>query len=127
MEHKLNALHIPSPMGDHGDSTNVANIAVGLELREKPVKVPREVLQRRVLSIWKKQPDCTVAQVVAMMRPTFPIGTTRAESYLRSCREVAARRSSVQRQTGWRVDGHTAARIRIGDLCKRHPNSVLHR
>src|SRR3984893_791452 len=38
---KLNELHIPSPMGGSWSSMNVADIAVRLRLREKPIRVPR--------------------------------------------------------------------------------------
>ena len=119
---RLNALHIPSPMGGRWESTNVSNMAVRLKLREKPVKFSRTALQARVLEIWKQRPDCTVAQLIARMRPSQPIGTTRAEFYLRNCRHAAAQRSPVQQQMRWPVDRKTASRIRISALWQRHPH-----
>ncbi len=118
---KLNELQIPSPMGGRWSSMNVADIAVRLKLREKSIRVPRNVLQQRVAAIWKAHPDCTGQQVVEMLKPQHPMCIARAWAFLRTCREVAAKRSPVQRQTGWQVDRHTAARIRISTIWKRHP------
>ena len=107
---KLNALQIPSPMGGRWSSMNVADIAMRLRLREKPTRVPRYVLQERVDAIWKSHPDCTGQQVVELLRPEHSICIARAWAFLRDCREAAGKRSRAQRQTGWRVDRHTAAR-----------------
>ena len=100
---------------------NVADIAVRLKLREKPIRVPRKVLQERVRAIWKSHSDCTGQQVVEMLKPEHSICIARAWAFLRNCREAAAKRSPAQRQTGWQVDRHTAARIRISTIWKRHP------
>jgi len=118
---KLNEMQIPSPMGGRWSSMNVADIAVRLKLREKPIRVPRKVLQQRVAAIWNAHPDCTGQQVVEMLKPQHPMCIARAWTLLRNCREVAAKRSLAQRQTGWRVDRQTAARIRISTIWKRHP------
>src|SRR6185437_8876823 len=50
---RLNALRVPSPMGGRWSSMNVADVAVRLRLGEKPARVPREILQRRVDEIWQ--------------------------------------------------------------------------
>jgi DNA invertase Pin-like site-specific DNA recombinase len=118
---QLNALHIPSPMGGRWSSMNVADIAVRLGLREKPIRVPRGVLQERVLAIWKQHPGCTGQQVVAMLKPDYSICIARAWEFLRNCRVVAAQRSAEQRQADWRVDHKTAARIGISAIWRRHP------
>jgi DNA invertase Pin-like site-specific DNA recombinase len=118
---KLNELLIPSPMGGRWSSINVADIAVRLKLREKPVRVLREVLQKRVDAIWKSRHDCTASLVVEMLKPEHSICIARAEALLRTCRKAAAQRSPVQRQMGWRLDRRTAARIRISTIWKRHP------
>jgi hypothetical protein len=118
---KLNELNIPSPMGGRWSSMNVADIAVRLRLREKPPRVPREVIQARVEAIWKSHPDCTGQQVVKMLKPEHSICIIRAWAFLRTCREAAARRSPAQQQMGWRLDRKTAARIRISTIWKRHP------
>jgi DNA invertase Pin-like site-specific DNA recombinase len=118
---KLNELQIPSPMGGRWSSMNVADIAVRLKLRERPLRVSRKVLQERVEAIWKAHPDCTGQQVVEMLKPQHPICIARAWTFLRNCREAAAKRSRAHRQAGWQVDRHTAARIRIDTIWKRHP------
>jgi hypothetical protein len=66
---KLNEPQIPSPMGGRWSSMNVADIAVRLKLREKPIRVPRKVLQERVEALWRSRPDCTGRQVVDMLKP----------------------------------------------------------
>ena len=118
---KLNELQIPSPMGGRWSSMNVADIAVRLKLREKPIRVPRKMLQQRVRAIWKSHSDCTGQQVVEMLKPEHSICIARAWVFLRNCREAAAKRSPAQRQTGWQLDRHTAARMRISTIWKRHP------
>jgi DNA invertase Pin-like site-specific DNA recombinase len=118
---KLNALQIPSPMRGRWGSMNVADIAVRLKLCEKPIRVPRAVLQERVRAIWKSRPDCTGPQVVELLKPEYSICPARACAFLRVCREAAARRSPAQDDLGWQLDQRTAARIRIYAIWKRHP------
>ena len=118
---KLNALQIPSPMGGRWDFTNVVNIAVRLRLRERPIRVSREVLQRRVDALWKAHPDCTGQQVVKWLKPEHSICIARAWIFLRNCREAAVKRSRIHKQTGWRIDWRTGARIRIAEIWKRSP------
>jgi DNA invertase Pin-like site-specific DNA recombinase len=119
---KLNEQRIPSPMGGRWSSMNVADIAVRLGLREKPPpRVRRAVLQARVHAIWTKHPDCTGREVVERLKPTHSICIARAWSFLRICRQAAARASRVHRNMAWQLDRHTAARIRIGAVWKRHP------
>src|SRR6266404_3052650 len=118
---KLNELQIPSLMGGRWSSMNVADVAVRLRLREKPIRVPREVLQERVDAIWKSRHDCTGQQVVEMLKPEHSICLARAWAFLRTCRGAAAQRSPAQRQMGWQLDRRTAARIRISAIWKRHP------
>lgn len=118
---KLNALQIPSPMGGRWQYGNVADIAVRLNLREKPIRVPRKVLQERVDAIWRSRPDCTAEQIVEMLKPEHSICIIRASAFLRTSRQAAAQRSRAQREMHWRLDRCTAARIRIGAIWKRHP------
>ena len=124
---KLNDLDIPSPMGGRWSSMNVADIAVRLGLREKPPRVSRQVIQERVDAIWRSHPACTGEQVVEMLKPEHSICLARAWSFLRNCREAAAKRSPVQRKMSWRVDQRTAARIRIGAIWKKHPEVTAKR
>jgi DNA invertase Pin-like site-specific DNA recombinase len=118
---KLNELYIPSPMGGRWSSMNVADIAVRLGLREKPVRVSRQVLQARVDAIWRSHPDSRVPQIIEMLKPEHSIGITRASAFLRNCRQAAAKRSRDQREMGWQVDRLTTARTRIRAIWKRHP------
>jgi hypothetical protein len=118
---KLNELHIPSPMGGRWCSTNVADIAGRLGLREKPMRVPREVLQKRVDLIWKQHPTCTGNQLIELLKPEYSIGMTRALRFLRNSREAASKRSPSQRLLRWQLDRHTHARIRISAIWSKHP------
>jgi DNA invertase Pin-like site-specific DNA recombinase len=118
---KLNELHIPSPMDGRWSSTNVADIAMRLGLRQKPIRVHRQVLQVLVNAIWKAHPDCTGQQVVEMLKPDHSICIARAWAFLRDCRGRAVRRSPTLAQLGWPLDRHTAARIRIRTIWRRHP------
>lgn len=117
----LNALHIPSPMGGRWSSMNVADVAVRLRLREKRIRVPRKVLQKRVDEIWKQHPDCTARQVIEMLKPEYSIGTTWAWHFLRNSRAAAAQRSACHRLLRWPLDRRTAARIRISAIWNKHP------
>ena len=119
---RLNALQFPSPMGGRWQSGNVADIAIRLKLRTRPVRVPRETLQERVNAIWKAHPTCTGQQVVAMLKPQHCICLARAWGFLRTCREKAANGSpDINRRTGWQIDRYTATRIRISAIFTRAP------
>ena len=118
---RLNELNLPSPMGGRWSSMNVADIAVRLGLREKPVQVPRAVLQAKVDTIWKRLPQCTGQQVIKLLKPDHPICLARAWGFLRNCRARAAKRNPALRRMGWRLDRHTAMRNRIRTLWNRHP------
>jgi hypothetical protein len=94
---------------------------VRLRLREKPIRVPRAVLQKRVDEIWMQHPYCTARQVIEMQKPQYSIGTTWAWRFLRNSRAAAARRSPCHRLLRWPLDRRTAARIRIGAIWAKHP------
>jgi hypothetical protein len=124
---KLNELQIPSPMGGRWSSMNVADIAVRLKLREKPIRVPRKVLQERVQALWRSHPDCTGREVVEVLKPEHSICIARAWAFLRNCREAAAKRGATLQRMAWQLDQHTAARIRIGTIWERHPEFTAQR
>jgi DNA invertase Pin-like site-specific DNA recombinase len=124
---KLNELQIPSPMGGRWSSMNVADIAVRLKLREKPIRVPRKVLQDRVEALWRSHPDCTGRELVEMLKPEHSICIARAWAFLRNCREAAAKRGPTLRRMAWQLDQHTAARIRIGTIWECHPEFTAQR
>ena len=118
---KLNERQLQSPMGGRWSSINVANLACRLGLRDRPARVPREVLQARVPAIWKQHPEFTARQVMEELGPESPLRIGRAWVLLRNCREAAAKHSPAQRRTGWQLDRRTAARIRISAIWQRHP------
>jgi DNA invertase Pin-like site-specific DNA recombinase len=118
---KLNGLNIPSPSGGHWGWETVLNMAVRLKLRERPVRVSRQVLQEEVHAIWKRHPECTVADVQRMMSPKLPIGETRGLVYLRNSRKTAVLRSPIHQLAHWPLDRRTAARIKIAAIWRRHP------
>jgi hypothetical protein len=118
---KLNELNLPSPMGGRWNSTGLINMACRLGLRERPLRVPREELQARVLAIWKQHPDVTTKQIVTAISPEYPVGSIQAWLLLRACREVAAKQSPMHRRLGWPLDHHTVYRVRISAIWKQHP------
>ena len=118
---KLNGLKIPSPRGGRWGWETVLNMAVRLKLRDKPVRVTRNILQDAVHAIWKRHPGCTVADVRRIMGPNLPVGDTRALVYLRNSQKTAARRSPIHQLVRWQIDRRTAARTKIGAIWKRHP------
>ena len=124
---KLNELSLPSPMGGRWNSTGLINMACRLGLRERPLRVPRAVLQSRVLALWKERPDVTTRQIIAAISPEYPIGTIQACALLRACREAAANRSPMHRRLGWRLDYHTVYRVRISTIWQRHPEITAKR
>jgi len=124
---KLNGQGVRSPMGGWWQSENVATLACRLGLRERPVKVPLDVLQAKVHALWVKDPDVTAPQVRARMDAGFSVGICRAEALLRRCRKTAVRGSALQRQAGWTIDRKTAARIAIAAVWRRHPKMTARR
>jgi DNA invertase Pin-like site-specific DNA recombinase len=118
---KLNELQIPSPMGGRWRSFNVAAIAEKLKLREKPIRVPLKVLQRRVNAIWTSSPGCSPRQVMEMLKPDISLPIAQAKARLRTCRKSAAERSVMHKKIGWHLDQRTGARICISALWTRHP------
>jgi DNA invertase Pin-like site-specific DNA recombinase len=118
---KLNAQHVQSPMGGRWSSMNVADVACRLGLRDRPTRVPREVVQARVQAIWKQHPRFSVKQVISYLSPQYPHGMSVTSVLLRNCRRAAAQRSLAHRRVGWQLDRRTAARIRISAVWKRHP------
>ena len=124
---RLNERQVESPMGGRWDSTNFGNVACRLGLRHRPFRLPREVLQARVRTIWKLHPDFTAKQIRASLEPEYPIGIGLTWVLLKNCRRAAARHSPAQRQIGWHLDRRTSARVRISMVWKRHPEFTAKR
>lgn len=118
---KLNGLQIPSPMGGRWRSFNVAAIAEKLKLREKPGRMPPEVLRQRVKAIWTSHPGCSTQQVMEMLMPDVSVCAAHAKALLRTCRKSAAERSAIHKEIGWHLDERTGARICISAIWSSHP------
>jgi DNA invertase Pin-like site-specific DNA recombinase len=118
---KLNELQIPSPMGARWSSTNVANMASRLKLRDRPPRVSLEVLQSRVQAVWHRHPEFTARQVIASLKPEYTLYVGRTRVLLSNCRRAASGRCLPRRRPQWRLDGKTAARLRIHEIWRRDP------
>ena len=118
---KLNERNIETARGAVWTGSQVHLMAKRLGLYHPLSFVKRDLARARVRAVWKKHPEFTVRQVAAQANIERPLGITRTEKMLRECRQAAADRDPVHRQVGWHLDGHTAARIRIGAIWKRHP------
>ena len=117
---KLNERQVESPMGGRWDSTNMANMACRLGLRERAAPVPLKLLRARVREVWKQHPDITAKQLRRTL-PELPLGETRAWRLIRECRLAATKRSPTYKRVGWQLDQRTAARIQVSAIWKRHP------
>ena len=118
---KLNARNIESPTGQRWQGHALQRMAGRLGLDHPPGYLNADRVRARVRAIWREDPSCTGAQVVARMGAEHPLGIRRAWTCLNECRRAAAARSSVQRMVRWHVDRWTPMRIRIAKILKRHP------
>jgi DNA invertase Pin-like site-specific DNA recombinase len=110
-----------TPRGNDWTRDSLATMASRLGLRDRRSPVPLRVLQARVREILKQHPGITLEQMRQRVRADYPLSRPRAGVLLRSCRQAAAGCNRMQRLIGWRVDRHTAARLRIAALWLRHP------
>jgi hypothetical protein len=117
----LNERGIESVMGGRWRSHQLRRIALRLGLRHPLGRVPIEEARVKVLALWRRQPELSVPQVITTLRLEHYLGKTRAYPLVKECRAIAARRSPMHRHVGWRLDCWTAARIRISEIWKRHP------
>ena len=118
---RLNAQDLPSPLGGRWDSRSVANMGCRLGLRERSVRVPRELLRARVRNALGQHPTFSTRQVIAHLAPAWPLGFSLAHELMRDCRRAAAGGAAVYRRIGWPLDRWTTDRVRIAGLCRRHP------
>ena len=124
---RLNERGVASPMGGTWCERSVGNIASRLGLHHPSARVPREVLRADVHAIWKQHPDCDAKQVVQSLSRERPMSEKRAREFLRGFRMAVARHSPTQRRMGWPIDRHTAARVQISAIWKRHPEFTAKR
>jgi DNA invertase Pin-like site-specific DNA recombinase len=118
---KLNDREIQSPMGRRWTGMQLERMAVRLGLHHPPGRLTRKVARARVRAIWRKHPEFSARQVVENFGLEHPLGLSRAWKYLRECRLAAATRSAIHRRMGWYLDRFTAARIRVSEIWKQHP------
>jgi len=118
---KLQERNLPSPMGGRWNGEQLLKMAARLGINHPLARIRPALARALVYEIWKQHPEFTGKQVIASLGPTHPLGTTRAEALLRHYRGAAAERSSACKRIGWPLDCHTAARIRISAIWKKHP------
>jgi DNA invertase Pin-like site-specific DNA recombinase len=117
----LNERGIHSTRGGQWTGPQLMNVAQRLGLQHRRCRVPAEEARARVYEIWKLHPEFSVTRVLAALRPEYPLGTTKAWTYLREFREAAAKQSKEQKRMQWQIDRKTAARVRIGAIWRQHP------
>jgi hypothetical protein len=119
---QLNDRGLPSPFGGRWQGYQLMLMARRLGLAHPLGHLPQAVARARVEALWKKHPYYTAKQLIAVSGSEHPLGTTRAERYVRALRAAAAKRSGVHQQVGWPLDRRTMARTRIAALWKRRPH-----
>jgi DNA invertase Pin-like site-specific DNA recombinase len=118
---RLNERHIPSPKGGRWYSVTVSKMACRLGLPDRKGRTPVREVKACMRAMLKQRPDITVRQMVKSIQPQYPLGVNRACVLMRECRGAAGRRNWAQKRAGWRLDRRTAARLRIAEIWKRHP------
>jgi DNA invertase Pin-like site-specific DNA recombinase len=120
---KLNERDIESPMGGRWTGAQVQRMACRLRLNHPPATLRLDTARARIQALWKQHPELTGKQVIASLGLSHQhlLGIYRARQLLRECRLAAAERSPVHKKVGWWLDRRTAERIRISEICKRHP------
>jgi DNA invertase Pin-like site-specific DNA recombinase len=118
---RLNTRNIETPLGGRWRGHHLQRMARRLGLGHPLARMPEKFARARVRALYEQHPNLTGEQVVANMGTAHPLWDRRAYALLKECRRDAARRSPVHKQVGWYLDRRTAARIRIGEMWKRHP------
>jgi hypothetical protein len=116
----LNDRNVESCTGRRWVGEQLLNMALRLGIQH-PRRMPDAVARAAVRSIWERRPEVTGRELLAILRPEHIISAGRIHALVRECRMAAVRRSPMQRRIGWRIDFRTRARVRIGGICKRHP------
>jgi DNA invertase Pin-like site-specific DNA recombinase len=117
---RLNERNIESCTGGHWVGQQVLNMALRLEIHH-PRRMPPAAARSAVRAIWKHRPGVSGGQVYAILRCEHVISVGRVHALLRECRMAVVRRSPIQKRIGWRMDYHTAARVHVASIWKRHP------
>jgi len=120
----LNNRQIESPTGQRWRGHALQRMARRLGLHHPLGYLTDAVVHARVKALWRQDPKCTPPQIVARFKGDHPLGLERAGVVLRKIRLAAAKRCSIYQRVGWPVDRWTAARIRIANILKQHPEST---
>jgi DNA invertase Pin-like site-specific DNA recombinase len=120
---KLNARNIESPMGGRWTGVQISRMAERLRLNHPAASLQRDAARARIQVLWRKQPGLTGEQAIAQLglKNQHLLGVHRARQLLKECRTSAAAHNPVHKKVNWWLDGRTAQRIRISEICKRHP------
>ena len=117
---RLNDRNIESCTGAGWKGEQLLKMALRLGIHH-PRRMPHPAARSAVRAIWERRPEVSGEEVLAILRPEHIISVGRVHALLRECRVGAVGRSQIQRQVGWRIDSHTAARVRVSSIWKRHP------
>jgi DNA invertase Pin-like site-specific DNA recombinase len=118
---RLNARNVETPLGGTWRGHHIQRMARRLGIDHPLARMPEELARDRVRTLYNLHPNLTGEQLVATLRTECPLWFRRAYALLKECHRDAARQSPVHNKVGWRLDHKTANRIRVGELCKRHP------
>jgi len=118
---KLNERRLPSPKGRRWGANTVGNMCCRLGLPYRRGNTPPKILKAHVFAVLRRQPDLTVPQMEERLGPNYPVSDYRLYALMTSYRRAAFGRNPMQRQLRWPIDLRTAARVRIAEIWKQHP------
>lgn len=117
---KLTERNVESPMGRRLRGHQLQRMALRLGIRH-PARIPRDLARARVRAMWEQCPEVTAMEVVTTLRRECRLGLHRVRKLLQECRIAVAKRNSLHKKMGWRIDYRTVARIRVGELWAQDP------
>jgi DNA invertase Pin-like site-specific DNA recombinase len=117
---KLNERNIQCAGGGRWSGQQLQKMACRLGLNHPLGSLKINAARAHIQAIWKQHPDLNAKRVIASPELRHVLGIYRARRLLTECRLAAAKRSPVHTQVGWRPDCRTHARIRVGQMWRRH-------
>jgi hypothetical protein len=118
---RLNDRNIETPLGGTWRGHHLQRMARRLGIDHPLARMPDKVAREQIRILWERRPDITCKDAVADLGTPHPLDGGRTRAYLKECQQEAARRSFVHRRVGWSLDHRTVARIRVGEMWRRHP------
>lgn len=133
----LNARNIPSVMGGRWTAVQLQVMARRLGINHTTAAMRIDEARPRVQALCRQHPEWTAKQVVRSLGPRHRgyLGISRIRLLLTEFRKTAAVRSPVHKKVGfwihrhptnkkigWQIDKWTVYRIRVAEICKRHPD-----